>query len=131
MGVAQIDISLKNLLLSPIELCLLCQLVERQLLKSTPLKNSIHSTPVLFCHCIPFVSQSNGKSSNRHLAQNSLCLFMKSMASIAKSDVAQAIASVYQTEWGRIVAILIRLVGDFDLAEEAALSFQLQRWHND
>jgi RNA polymerase sigma-70 factor (ECF subfamily) len=36
------------------------------------------------------------------------------------SDIAQAIASVYRAEWGRIVAILIRLLGDFDLAEEAA-----------
>ena len=26
----------------------------------------------------------------------------------------------YKMEWGRIVAILIRSVGDFDLAEEAA-----------
>nr|WP_041780070.1 RNA polymerase sigma factor [Allocoleopsis franciscana] len=42
------------------------------------------------------------------------------MASTAKSDVAQTIAAVYRTEWGRIVAILIRLVRDFDLAEEAA-----------
>jgi len=42
------------------------------------------------------------------------------MTSTPKSDVAQAITSVYQTEWGRIVAILIRLVGDFELAEEAA-----------
>lgn len=38
----------------------------------------------------------------------------------SKSDVAQAIASVYRAEWGRIVAILIRLVRDFDVAEEAA-----------
>ncbi|UBF28926.1 RNA polymerase sigma factor [Kovacikia minuta CCNUW1] len=45
---------------------------------------------------------------------------MTGMASTSKSDVAQAIASVYRAEWGRIVAILIRLVGDFDLAEEAA-----------
>lgn len=37
-----------------------------------------------------------------------------------KSEVTQAIAAVYRTEWGRIVAILIRLVGDFDVAEEAA-----------
>ncbi|MBW4640403.1 MAG: RNA polymerase sigma factor [Gloeocapsa sp. UFS-A4-WI-NPMV-4B04] len=37
-----------------------------------------------------------------------------------KSDVAQAITTVYRSEWGRIVAILIRLVGDFDVAEEAA-----------
>ncbi|MBL1175199.1 RNA polymerase sigma factor [Pantanalinema sp. GBBB05] len=42
------------------------------------------------------------------------------MTSTTKSDVAQVIASVYRTEWGRIIAILIRLVGDFDLAEEAA-----------
>ncbi|MBD2777825.1 RNA polymerase sigma factor [Iningainema tapete] len=37
-----------------------------------------------------------------------------------KSDVSQAIDSVYRAEWGRIVATLIRLVGDFDVAEEAA-----------
>lgn len=42
------------------------------------------------------------------------------MVSNAKSDVAEAIASVYRAEWGRIVAILIRLVGDFNIAEEAA-----------
>ncbi|MBD2038349.1 RNA polymerase sigma factor [Leptolyngbya sp. FACHB-321] len=38
----------------------------------------------------------------------------------AETDVTQAIASVYRTDWGRIVATLIRLIGDFDLAEEAA-----------
>jgi RNA polymerase sigma-70 factor, ECF subfamily len=31
-----------------------------------------------------------------------------------------AVETVYRSEWGRIVATLIRLVGDFDLAEEAA-----------
>jgi RNA polymerase sigma-70 factor (ECF subfamily) len=31
-----------------------------------------------------------------------------------------AIDSVYRSDWGRIVATLIRLIGDFDLAEEAA-----------
>lgn len=31
-----------------------------------------------------------------------------------------AIEAVYRTDWGRIVATLIRLVGDFDVAEEAA-----------
>lgn len=54
---------------------------------------------------------------------------MTGMASTPKSDVAQAlqsssptgvIASVYQAEWGHIVAILTRLVGDFALAEEGA-----------
>jgi RNA polymerase sigma-70 factor (ECF subfamily) len=28
--------------------------------------------------------------------------------------------TVYRAEWGRIVATLIRLIGDFDLAEECA-----------
>jgi RNA polymerase sigma-70 factor (ECF subfamily) len=30
------------------------------------------------------------------------------------------ISGVYDADWGRIVATLIRLVGDFDVAEEAA-----------
>ena len=33
---------------------------------------------------------------------------------------AAAVDAVYRSDWGRIVATLIRLVGDFDLAEEAA-----------
>jgi RNA polymerase sigma-70 factor (ECF subfamily) len=36
------------------------------------------------------------------------------------SDAAEAVESVYRAEWGRIVATLIRLIGDFDLAEECA-----------
>ncbi|MBD1833661.1 RNA polymerase sigma factor [Cyanobacteria bacterium FACHB-472] len=42
------------------------------------------------------------------------------MVSNTNSDVTQAITSVYRTDWGRIIAIVIRLVGDFDIAEEAA-----------
>ena len=33
---------------------------------------------------------------------------------------AEAVDSLYRTDWGRIVATLIRLVGDFTLAEDAA-----------
>src|SRR5499433_763227 len=36
------------------------------------------------------------------------------------SDTTTAIDSVYRSDWGRIVATLIRSFGDFDLAEEAA-----------
>lgn len=32
----------------------------------------------------------------------------------------QAVESLYHSDWGRILAVLIRLVGDFELAEEAA-----------
>jgi RNA polymerase sigma-70 factor (ECF subfamily) len=35
-------------------------------------------------------------------------------------NVASAIEEVYRADWGRIVATLIRLFGDFDLAEECA-----------
>jgi RNA polymerase sigma-70 factor (ECF subfamily) len=35
-------------------------------------------------------------------------------------DAAAAIDATYKADWGRIVASLIRLVGDFDVAEEAA-----------
>jgi RNA polymerase sigma-70 factor, ECF subfamily len=35
-------------------------------------------------------------------------------------DASAAVEAVYRAEWGRIVATLIRLVGDFDLAEECA-----------
>jgi RNA polymerase sigma-70 factor (ECF subfamily) len=45
---------------------------------------------------------------------------MTGMTSTPKSDIAQAISDLHRAEWGRIVGILIRLVGDFDLAEEAA-----------
>ncbi|MGC2182075.1 MAG: sigma-70 family RNA polymerase sigma factor, partial [Terriglobales bacterium] len=36
------------------------------------------------------------------------------------SDAAAAVEAVYRSDWGRIVATLISLVGDFDLAEECA-----------
>jgi RNA polymerase sigma-70 factor (ECF subfamily) len=35
-------------------------------------------------------------------------------------DASAIIDAVYRSDWGRIVATLIRLVGDFDVAEEAA-----------
>lgn len=38
----------------------------------------------------------------------------------AKLDVNSTLESVYQADWGKIVAALIKLVGDFDVAEEAA-----------
>jgi len=35
------------------------------------------------------------------------------------ADAATAVEAVYRSDWGRIVATLIGLVGDFDLAEES------------
>ena len=45
--------------------------------------------------------------------------------------VAAAVEEVYRAEWGRIVATLIGLIGDFDLAEEyaqEAFTAALQQW---
>src|SRR2546423_14492553 len=36
------------------------------------------------------------------------------------SDVNASIAAVYRSDWGWVVATLIRLFGDFDVAEDAA-----------
>ena len=36
------------------------------------------------------------------------------------ADAAKAVEAVYRSDWGRIVATLIGIAGDFDLAEESA-----------
>src|SRR5438874_7341750 len=46
-------------------------------------------------------------------------------------DADAAVAAVYRSDWSRIVASLIRLTGDFDLAEEAAqeaFAAAVDRW---
>jgi RNA polymerase sigma-70 factor (ECF subfamily) len=46
-------------------------------------------------------------------------------------DADAAVDAVYRSDWGRIVATLIRLVGDFDVAEEAAqeaFAAAVDRW---
>ncbi len=49
------------------------------------------------------------------------------------ADVAKTVEAVYRADWGRIVATLIKLVGDFDLAEESAqeaFAAALDQWQN-
>lgn len=49
-------------------------------------------------------------------------------------NAATAVEEVYHSDWGRIVATLIGLVGDFDLAEEAAqeaFAAAVDRWRTD
>jgi RNA polymerase sigma-70 factor, ECF subfamily len=49
------------------------------------------------------------------------------------SDAAAAVESLYRADWGRIVATLIRLIGDFDLAEECAqeaFTAALDQWRD-
>src|SRR5437868_51311 len=60
------------------------------------------------------------------LFQKRICLFW-----IMLLDANVAIENVYRSDWGRIVAALIRLVGDFELAEEVAqeaFSLAVDQW---
>src|SRR5438270_10001719 len=59
------------------------------------------------------IDRSNSGSLNRHPAGNYLSLSMP-------PDANAAVDALYRSDWGRIVATLIRLVRDFDVAEEAA-----------
>src|SRR2546430_16446092 len=61
----------------------------------------------------PSISGSNGGRPNRQPSRDYLTWGMP-------PDASAAIDAVYRSDWGRIVATLIRLVGDFDVAEEAA-----------
>src|SRR5262245_13270437 len=49
------------------------------------------------------------------------------------TNVDTALDAVYRSDWGRIVATLIRVVGDFDVAEEAAqeaFAAALDQWRS-
>src|SRR2546426_4839033 len=74
----------------------------------------------------PSIRRSNGRGLNRHLPRNYLTWDMP-------PDANAAVDAVYRSEWGRIVATLIRLVRDFDVAEEAAqeaFSVAVDQWRD-
>jgi RNA polymerase sigma-70 factor, ECF subfamily len=65
-------------------------------------------------HVPPSMDQSNGgcpESTTHQTIFYHLCMPL---------DADRAVETLYHAEWGRIVATLIRLVGDFEVAEEAA-----------
>src|SRR5438132_6310768 len=64
------------------------------------------------CLCAS-ISKSNVGFPNRHQAE-------KFLQSGMPQDSDTAVDEVYRSDWGRIVATLIRLTGDFDMAEDAA-----------
>jgi RNA polymerase sigma-70 factor (ECF subfamily) len=52
----------------------------------------------------------------------------------AANDVEKAVAEAFREEWGQVVATLIRVTGDWDLAEECAqdaFAQALDRWRRD
>ncbi len=49
-------------------------------------------------------------------------------------DIRTAVAEAFREEWGRVVATLIRLTGDWDLAEDCAqeaLALAVKQWPRD
>ena len=51
-----------------------------------------------------------------------------------KDDVEAAVATAFREEWGRVVATLIRVTGDWELAEDSvqdAFTLALARWRRD
>jgi RNA polymerase sigma-70 factor, ECF subfamily len=53
---------------------------------------------------------------------------------VSRADVERAVAEAFRTEWGQVVATLIRVTGDWDLAEECAqdaFAAAMRRWERD
>jgi RNA polymerase sigma-70 factor (ECF subfamily) len=53
---------------------------------------------------------------------------------VSDSTVGDAVAAAFHDEWGRVVATLIRITGNWDLAEECAadaFTMALRRWERD
>src|ERR1043166_4769637 len=81
-------------------------------------------------HVLHFCSstgKSNGKRPDRHPAG-------KFLSSSMVPNANAAVDAVYHSDWGRIVATLIGVFGDFELAEEAAQEAfvaAVDQWGND
>ncbi len=60
------------------------------------------------------MGKSNGGRPNRQPTQSFFTIGDMPL------DADRAVEELYRSDWGRIVATLIRLVGDFEVAEEAA-----------
>src|SRR6266404_4569501 len=71
------------------------------------------------CVCLS-ISRSNGGRPDRHLVEKSTLQTKNIYNSDMSTSPTEAVEQLYRSDWGRIVAALIGLVGDFDLAEESA-----------
>jgi RNA polymerase sigma-70 factor, ECF subfamily len=72
---------------------------------------------------VPSTDTSNASGRNRHLARKKFYNH--------PVDAVAAVEEVYRSDWGRIVATLIGILGDFDLAEEyaqEAFAVALDQW---
>src|SRR5690242_482260 len=82
---------------------------------------------VFHVSCVPPTAKSNGELSNRHPCLNFLLSNVLPNPNVA-------VDAVYRSDWGRIVATLIRQFGDFELAEDAAqdaFTAAVDQWRTD
>src|ERR1017187_317011 len=78
---------------------------------------SWHFRPCRSVACISFSSPS----SVGRMAECQIDMTLREFYNFCMPcDTTAAVEALYRSDWGRIVATLIRLVGDFDLAEESA-----------
>jgi RNA polymerase sigma-70 factor (ECF subfamily) len=70
---------------------------------------------------MPFTLTTNGVSPNRHPLPYSVRVIEEDRVTAdANAEVTAAVDASFREEWGRIVASLIAVTGDWDLAEECA-----------
>jgi RNA polymerase sigma-70 factor, ECF subfamily len=71
---------------------------------------------------------------DRHLLVNTAPHTLSGMTTDASPQVRSAVSAAFGTEWGQVVATLIAVTGDWDLAEECAqdaFARALQAWERD
>jgi RNA polymerase sigma-70 factor (ECF subfamily) len=66
------------------------------------------------------VDVSNSRRLDRQPFDTFPIIFYDRLMPLPAAAAADAVDALYRSDWGRIVATLIRIVGDFDLAEEVA-----------
>jgi RNA polymerase sigma-70 factor, ECF subfamily len=86
--------------------------------------------PSHFLGCHGYIERREPKST----AADKIFSYICTGGAVPDADASNAVAQVYRDDWGRIVAALIRLLGDFDLAEESAqeaFSAAVEQWRAD
>src|SRR5262249_1586282 len=83
-----------------------------RLLVTIQQQNVFHPIDPLFLRIVAGISNELARNRQRSRKKFATLLFVMS--------VATDIERIHREEWGRVVATLIRLTGDFDVAEDAA-----------
>src|ERR1700722_13567066 len=86
------------------------------------------TVPPAVLRVLPFAPPTNGNPPDRHPRT------LAPMTTDAGPEVQAAVSTAFRAEWGQVVATLIGVTGDWDLAEECAqdaFARALQTWQGD